>query len=173
HSKIAGISSTSDGGQLKIVLTATDMYLSGPATFQGKTLRARLTKLHDNTPDDLFADILVPLHILGSATNVQATAPTTFAGKLDLTKISTTAIGTRKFLDYVIRAGGDKVKSLDFNATVDGSGYLAQFQATLPAIDNGKDADYRVDFSDFGKPVTVKTPTANVVEAPASFYTAT
>jgi hypothetical protein len=169
--KIALITQKSGTDQLRIVVTAEDMYLGGLPDFKGKTVRLRLAKLRTESPLAVFADVLVPLHVLGTATGVQATSPTTFAGRLDLTRVAATATGTRKFLDHAVKAGGDKVKALAFNATVNAAGYLTEFQMTLPAIDDGKDADYRVTLSDFGQPVTVRRPTGkNVVEAPASLY---
>ncbi len=169
--KIASIGQGTGAGALRIVLTPDDMYLGGLPDFKGKTVRLRIAKLRTESPLAVFADILSPLSLLDVASGVQATSSTAFAGTLDLSQVPAATAGTRKFLDHALKAGGTKAKSVAFNATVDGQGYLSEFQMTLPGIDNGKDADYRLTLSNFGQPVTVKRPTGkNVVEAPAAVY---
>jgi hypothetical protein len=58
-----------------------------------------------------------------------------------------------------------------FTASVNEQGYLTEFDATLPNIDDGKDSDYDLKLSDFGSTVSISKPTgSNVIEAPAALY---
>jgi hypothetical protein len=158
-------------GDVRFVVTAADMYLFDTPNLNGRAFRLHIAKLHIDSDLSISADVLFALHALGTATNVESTSPTTFAGKFDLAKLAGVSVGTRKFVEFVAKVGDDAIHRLDFKATIDATGHLTHFQVTLPKVDHGKDADYRVDLSNFGRPVSVKVPTGrNVVEAPAEAY---
>jgi hypothetical protein len=169
--KIASLAQRSGKEALRIVVTTDEMYLGGLPDFRGKTVRLRIAKLHPDSPLVVFAAVTSPLTLLTAVTGVEATGPTSFSGTLDLTRAQSTLTGARKFLEHAVKAGGTKAKAVAFTASVNGDGYLTEFDATLPGIDEGKDADYLVKLSDFGAPVSVRRPTGkSVVEAPAAMY---
>jgi hypothetical protein len=169
--KLAALAQGTGGDRLKILVSADEMYLSGLSDFAGKTMRLHIAKLATSNPIALFADPLAPFTLLDAATGVQATSPTAFAGKLDVAKAQGATIGSRKFLAFLLKLGGTRTGSVDFVASVDAQGYLTAFKATFPGINDGKDGEYDVALSDFGKPVTNKKPTGrSVIEAPAQMY---
>ncbi|MER7280620.1 hypothetical protein ABT369_39885 [Dactylosporangium sp. NPDC000244] len=169
--KIGSITQTSGTDRMTIIATADDVYLSGLSDLGGKTMRMKIAKIDAKSPFAMFTDVLTPLTLLTGVKNVSSTAPGTFTGTLDLTKAQGTTAGSRKFLEYVLAIATDRAGAVKFTASVNEQGYLAEFKATLPHIDDGKDGEYDLKFSDFGSPVTITKPTGSkVVEAPAAMY---
>jgi hypothetical protein len=168
---IGSISQVSGSDRMTITVTADDLYLSGLSDFKGKTMHLKIAKLSAKSPLAMFTDVLTPLTLLTAATEVTSTAPTSFTGTLDLTNVHGATAGSQKFLDHVVAAAAGRANAVKFTASVNEQGYLTEFDATLPNIDNGKDSDYDLKFSDFGSTVSVTKPTgSNVIEAPAALY---
>ncbi|MEV4140298.1 hypothetical protein AB0J72_50075 [Dactylosporangium sp. NPDC049742] len=169
--KIGSLAQMSGTDRMTIIATPDDLYLSGLSDFKGKTMHLQIAKLDTKSPLAMFADVLTPLTLLTGVKDVSLTAPGSFTGTLDLTKAQGTTSGSRKFLDYVRSAAAARADTVKFTASVNEQGYLAEFDATLPDIDDGKDGEYDLKFSDFGSPVTITKPTGSkVVEAPAAMY---
>ncbi|GAA2628262.1 hypothetical protein GCM10010399_69840 [Dactylosporangium fulvum] len=169
--KIGSIAQASGTDRMTIIATPDDLYLAGLSDFKGKTMHLKIAKLDAKSPLAMFADVLTPLTLLTGVKDVSLTAPGSFTGTLDLTKAQGATPGSRKFLDYVLAAAADRAKAVKFTASVNEQGYLAEFDATLPNIADGKDGEYNLKFSDFGSPVTITKPTGSkVVEAPAALY---
>jgi hypothetical protein len=168
---IGSITQTSGTDRMTIIATPDDLYVSGLSDLAGKTMRLKITKIAAKNPLAMFTDVLTPLTLLTGVRNVKLTAPGSFTGTLDLTKATGTTAGSRKFLEYVLAFATDRATAVKFTASVNEQGYLAEFNATLPRIDDGKDGEYDLRFSDFGSPITITKPTgAKVVDAPAAMY---
>jgi hypothetical protein len=61
--------------------------------------------------------------------------------------------------------------AVDFTATVDGSGYVTEFQATFAGVDDGEGATYVLKLADFGQAPAAEVPSGpDVVTAPESAY---
>ncbi|MFI5910979.1 hypothetical protein [Dactylosporangium sp. NPDC051541] len=171
--KIGTIAQTTGTDKMTVTVTPDDLYLAGLSDFKGKTMHLKITKLDPKSPLAVFADLLTPLTLLTGVKDAKATAPNTFSGTLDLTKAQATATGAKKFLESVVTIAAAKASAVKFTAAVNAEGYLTDFTATLPGIDDGKDGDYTVKFSDFGAKVSLTKPTGSkVVEAPSAMYTA-
>ncbi|GAA3294871.1 hypothetical protein Dvina_41130 [Dactylosporangium vinaceum] len=168
---IGSIAQTAGADRMTVTVTADDLYLAGLSDFNGKTMHLKITKIDAKSPIVMFTDLLAPLTMLSGVTDATATGPGSFAGTLDLTKARSTTAGSKKFLDFVVAAAAAKAVAVRFTATVDAQGYLTGFKATLPAIDEGKDGEYDVTFSDFGAALTLTKPSGSkVIEAPAALY---
>ncbi|WP_432984608.1 hypothetical protein [Dactylosporangium sp. CA-233914] len=169
--KIGSIAQASGTDRMTIIATPDDLYLAGMSDFKGKTMHLKIAKLDAKSPLAMFADVLAPLTLLTGVKDVSLTAPGSFTGTLDLTKAQGATAGSQKFLDYVLATAADRANTVKFTASVNEQGYLTEFDATLPKIDDGKDGEYDLKFSDFGSPVTITKPTGSkVVEAPAAMY---
>ena len=169
--KIGSITQASGTDRMTIIATADDLYLAGLSDFKGKTMHLKIAKLDAKSPLAMFADVLTPVTLLTGVKDVSSTAPGSFAGTLDLTKAQGATAGSRKFLEYVLAAAADRAGAVKFTASVNEQGYLTGFDATLPNIDDGKDGEYDLKFSDFGSPITITKPTGSkVVEAPPAMY---
>ncbi|MER7004678.1 hypothetical protein ABT297_16745 [Dactylosporangium sp. NPDC000555] len=169
--KISSIAQASGADRMTIIATPDDLYLAGLSDFNGKTMHLKIAKLDAKSPLAILADVLTPLTLLTGVKDVSLTAPGSFTGTLDLTKAKGATAGSQKFLDSVLAAAADRADAVKFTASVNEQGYLAEFNATLPKIDDGKDSEYDLKFSDFGSPVTITKPTGSkVIEAPAAMY---
>ena len=88
-----------------------------------------------------------------------------------MTKAHGATVGAQKFLAHLLKAGADRSSAVKFTASINQDGYLTEFDATLPGIDNGKDGEYRVNLSGFASPVTLTKPSGSkVIDAPAASY---
>jgi hypothetical protein len=172
-SRYATFTQPSGGDTLTMTLGPDDLYLAGLADLKGQTIHAQIAKLATANPISVFADPLAALTMLSGVTEVEASGADGLAGTLDLTTAHGSTAGARAFLAYVLRLAGDRAGKVPFTVKISADGYVTEFSATLPAIDDGKDGAYVTRFADFGAPVTVAIPAGpKVIEAPDSFYSA-
>ena len=168
------LAGTEDGETMQLVVGPEKAYLSGLNALEGKTFRIDLAKLPSGNGMVVFAEPMFPLLLLPTATTVTLTAPGSFSGTLDLTRVQAASIGARKFVEGASTAAAAKANALPFTATVNAQGYLATISVTFPAWgDEHKDARIDTSYSGYGDPVTVAEPTgAAVLDAPDGMYTA-
>jgi hypothetical protein len=167
-----GIGTLKQGADLNLVVTADEIYLD-TAPKANKILRMKISKFPATSPLLVFADPVAALTLLSGATKVTANSATELEGTIDVSKVAARTTGARRFVELVTTSAGDKAVQIRFIATVDAQGYLSDFRATLPKIDEGKDAVYQVGLSGFGTPVSIAKPSGrNVIDAPAEAYTA-
>lgn len=172
--KIGSFAGQDNGQKMEFVVTANELYLSGPTDLQGKSVRMEVGKFGSKSPLAVFLDPHASQTLLSGVTQVETTSPGSFSGSLDLAKVQAATPGAKKFVEYLTAGAGAKANSVKFIATVDDQGYLTRFKATLPGVDNGKDSEFDLKLSEFGAPVTVAKPDpAKVVEATAEMYNAT
>jgi hypothetical protein len=156
-----------------VVVTPTAIYLSGDPRLKGKAIRYDLTKLAATNALAGICDTQPVMTLLSAAVKITSNGPGRFAGTLDLTQGQASTTGAQKFLAHVTQAAGPKAHSITFTASVNPEGYVIEFDATLPGLDNGQDTDYHALLSGFGAKITNVQPKASsVIDAPPSAYTA-
>jgi len=169
-SRFAAFAQAPGAESLSVTVGPDDLYLAGLSDFAGQTVHVDIAKIAANNPLAVFTDALGALTLLSAVVTAESTAANTFAGTLDLTKAQGATAGAQKFVQHLLTGAGDKAGAVKFTAKVDPQGYLTEFSATLPGLDEGRDSGYEVTFADFGKPITNAKPTEQIMEAPESFY---
>jgi hypothetical protein len=171
---VASFSTTSNGEQTSFTADGDSLYLAGPSSMKGLTVRLHANRLPPTNPLAMFADPLATATLLSGVASATLHGDTQFNGSIDLTKITTKNDGAAALRTYVNTLARDRATDVKFTAASNADGYLVSFDVTLPNLDNGKDSEYIVTLADFGQKVSNATPTGgSVIEAPASAYNQT
>ncbi|MEU8263172.1 hypothetical protein AB0C02_21395 [Micromonospora sp. NPDC048999] len=111
------------------------------------------------------------LDFLTTARDVTMPGADEYRGVLDLTKTPSANPASAHLGSILAQRIGAPAAEIVFTAKVDAQGRIVQCLLTLPNVDtDGKDSTYTFAASDFGKRVSVKKPTGNIVKAPAGAY---
>jgi hypothetical protein len=170
----SGIAVTVAAGadQLTVTTDGSTLYLAGPTDFQGLTFQLQSSRLTATSPFALFADPFPPATLLSGVATATASSDASFEGSINLTTATASSDGAAAFLAYLVATAAERASDVKFKAEVAG-GYLVKLQVTLPYLDDGADAVYLMELSEFGTDVANAFPTgAGVIEAPDELYEA-
>ncbi|GIJ44725.1 hypothetical protein Val02_16110 [Virgisporangium aliadipatigenens] len=146
------------------------VYMPNPVAADGTYLKIDVTKLREQSSLRLLASPAFAVPFLSTATAVKQEASGTYSGTLDLTRVAASAGHPKALADQFAKAAGDKATAVPFTARV-ADGKLAEFKATFPAADQGKDLPWVMRISEIGGAVTVAAPAAaKVKDLPSSGY---
>jgi hypothetical protein len=157
--------------QLETVLIAADMWLKvkGIPGVPDNWLHLDTARLPADSALGIRPGKLDPVNaekLVGAITSVDSRGSGQFTGKLDLTKVSDSAVVDRATVDTL----GERATAVPFEATVDAQGRLTNLKLDLGTVD-GLPLRVNVTYRDFGTRVAPTRPAANdVVEAPAAVY---
>ncbi|GAA1815805.1 hypothetical protein HC028_09855 [Planosporangium flavigriseum] len=168
--KIGSLEGQSKGEKFTLVVTETDLYMSGPSDLQGNTLHMLIAKMPAGSELLAITDPLGVLSLLSGVSTVTSPSPNFFQGTLDLNKVTATTPGAKALVASGIKDAGANATAVQFNAKATPEGYLSEFSTTMPAGADGKSDVFNLTLSDFAAPVTVTIPTSKVIEAPDAVY---
>ncbi len=149
--------------------------LPGSELFTGKKWmhvdRTRL-KDSDRIPISGDADDALGLKkLLSSAQGVQASGERKYTGTVDLTAADADSLISAD--EDVVKALGDKAKTVPFTATVDDQGRLAELAVDVPAAGDNPAHQLKVTLTGYGTAAVPAKPAAGeFVEAPDNVYDA-
>jgi hypothetical protein len=157
--------------EVETVLIDADMWLKlkGVPGVPDKWLHLDTARLPEDSALGIRPGKLDPVNaekLVDAITSVDSRGSGQFIGKLDLTKVSDSAVVDRATVETL----GERATAVPFEATVDAQGRLTNLKLDLGTVD-GLPLRVNATYRDFGTRVAPTRPAASdVIEAPAAVY---